>query len=28
MNDIGDAEKSEVASILESLRPAVMGAGG
>jgi hemoglobin len=28
MNDIGDAEKSEVATILESLRPAVMGTGG
>jgi hypothetical protein len=27
-NGIGDAEKTEVASILESLRPAVMGAGG
>jgi hemoglobin len=27
-NGIGDAEKAEVASILESLRPAVMGAGG
>jgi hemoglobin len=27
-NGIGDAEKGEVASILESLRPAVMGAGG
>ena len=27
MNDIGDAEKSEVATILESLRPAVMGTG-
>ena len=27
-NGIGAAEKSEVAAILESLRPAVMGAGG
>jgi hemoglobin len=27
-NGIGDAEKAEVASILESLRPAVMGTGG
>ena len=27
-NGIGDAEKTEVAAILESLRPAVMGAGG
>jgi hypothetical protein len=27
-NDIGDAEKAEVAAILESLRPAVMGSGG
>ena len=27
-NGIGDAEKSEVATILESLRPAVMGTGG
>ena len=27
-NGIGDAEKAEVASILESLRPAVMGVGG
>lgn len=27
-NGIGDAEKSEVAAILESLRPAVMGTGG
>jgi hemoglobin len=26
-NGIGDAEKTEVAAILESLRPAVMGAG-
>ena len=26
-NGIGDTEKSEVATILESLRPAVMGAG-
>ncbi len=28
MNGIGDAEKTEVAAILESLRPAVMGSGG
>ncbi len=27
-NGIGDAEKAEVANILESLRPAVMGTGG
>ena len=27
-NGIGDAEKTEVATILESLRPAVMGTGG
>jgi hemoglobin len=27
-NGIGDAEKTEVAAILESLRPAVMGSGG
>jgi hypothetical protein len=27
-NGIGDAEKGEVAAILESLRPAVMGTGG
>ena len=27
-NGIGDTEKAEVATILESLRPAVMGAGG
>lgn len=27
-NGIGDAEKAEVETILESLRPAVMGAGG
>jgi hemoglobin len=27
-NGIGDAEKAEVATILESLRPAVMGTGG
>ena len=27
-NGIGDAEKAEVAAILESLRPAVMGTGG
>ena len=27
-NDIGAAEKAEVANILESLRPAVMGTGG
>lgn len=27
-NGIGDAEKTEVAAILESLRPAVMGTGG
>jgi hemoglobin len=27
-NDIGNTEKSEVATILESLRPAVMGTGG
>lgn len=27
-NDVQDAEKAEVASILESLRPAVMGTGG
>ena len=27
-NGIGDDEKAEVATILESLRPAVMGAGG
>jgi len=27
-NDIGEAEKAEVATILESLRPAVMGTGG
>ena len=27
-NGIGDAEKTEVAAILESLRPAVMGGGG
>ncbi|HSN51311.1 MAG TPA: hypothetical protein VLS87_02185 [Woeseiaceae bacterium] len=27
-NGIGEAEKAEVAAILESLRPAVMGTGG